>query len=194
MSRAEQKTQTRQRILEAAGRGFRRNGFGGIGVDGLAKQAGMTSGAFYAHFPSKEVAFQESVVAGITELRQAIRSLQKRHGTRWIEAFVDFYLGDKRTCELGDSCVMQSLLPEVGRADPHVKAAIEPHMNAVAKTIADGLPTSRQGSRMDRAWALMALLSGGVTLARAMDPPPASDAIALALRKAALHLALGGTA
>ena len=43
----------RTRILDAAGRGFRRLGFGGIGVDGLAKEAGVTSGAFYGHFPSK---------------------------------------------------------------------------------------------------------------------------------------------
>jgi TetR/AcrR family transcriptional regulator, transcriptional repressor for nem operon len=48
----------RERLIEAAGRGFRTSGFGGIGVDGLAKAAGLTSGAFYIHFSSKREAFR----------------------------------------------------------------------------------------------------------------------------------------
>ena len=62
--REEQKKLTRQRIVDAAGRGFRRGGYGGIGVDGLAKEAGMTSGAFYVHFDSKKAAFRESMLQG----------------------------------------------------------------------------------------------------------------------------------
>lgn len=192
MSRTEQKTRTRQRILEAAGRGFRRGGFGGVGVDGLAKQAGVTSGAFYTHFPSKEAAFKEAVVAGIEELRQAVESLQQEHGSRWIEVLVDFYLGYKRTCDLGDSCAMQSLVPEVGRADAHLKSAVEPHMHAVATAVAEGLP-GPAGNRMDRAWALLAVLTGGVSLARAVSDPHASEQIAAAIRKAALDVALART-
>jgi AcrR family transcriptional regulator len=68
VSRSEQKEQTRQRILEAAGRSFRKGGFGGIGVDGLAKEAGLTSGAFYVHFGSKAEAFRESVQQGMADL------------------------------------------------------------------------------------------------------------------------------
>ena len=72
MSRSDQKLQTRQRILEAAGRGFRKGGFGGVGVDGLAKEAGVTSGAFYVHFGSKAQAFSESVVYGMTVLKDGV--------------------------------------------------------------------------------------------------------------------------
>ena len=42
----------RARLVDAAGRGFRTGGFGGAGVDALAKGAGLTSVAFYAHFSS----------------------------------------------------------------------------------------------------------------------------------------------
>lgn len=192
MSRNDQKTLTRQRILDAAGRSFRRGGFGGVGVDGLAKQAGVTSGAFYVHFASKEAAFQEAVVAGIEELRQAVESLQREHGDHWVEALVDFYLGYKRTCDLSDSCAMQSLIPEVGRADAHMKSAVEPHMRAVAKAIAEGLPGPAD-SRTDRAWALLAVLTGGVSLARAVKDPPASDLIASAIRRIALDVAYART-
>lgn len=189
MSRNEQKVHTRQRILEAAGRGFRRSGFGGIGVDGLAKEAGVTSGAFYVHFSSKEAAFKEAVLAGIDELRKAVESLRETHGPEWIVALIDFYLGYKRVCELGDSCTLQSLTAEVGRADDHVKAAIEVSMTTLARAIADGLPGSSAPERLDRAWALLAVLSGGVTLARAVDDSSVSESIATAIRKAALDIA-----
>ena len=191
MSRTEQKVQTRQRMLDAAGRGFRKGGFGGVGVDGLAKEAGVTSGAFYVYFSSKEAAFKEAVLAGIDELRAGVESLREAHGAQWVETLVDFYLGYKRVCDLGDSCAMQSLVPEVGRSDDHIKAAVEEHMNSLALTIADGLPEGKPKERMDRAWALMALLSGGVTLARATKDPATSEAIAGAIRKAALAVGLG---
>jgi AcrR family transcriptional regulator len=178
--------EARARILAAVGRGFRKRGYGGIGVDGLAKEAAVTSGALYGHFPSKEAAFKEAVIAGIDELREGIEALRAEHGARWIEIFVDFYLGYKRTCDLGESCTLQSLAPEVQRADSETKAAFESRMNGVARAVADGLSGNKAADRLQRAWALLAILSGGVTLARAMSDPAASDAIAAAVRKAAL--------
>ena len=83
MSRTKQKLQTRQRILEAAGRGFRKGGFGGVGVDGLAKEAGVTSGAFYVHFDSKAEAFREAVAQGMSDLKDGVRHFQTTHGSTW---------------------------------------------------------------------------------------------------------------
>jgi AcrR family transcriptional regulator len=178
--------EAKARILAAIGRGFRKRGYGGIGVDGLAKEAAVTSGALYGHFPSKEAAFKEAVIAGIDELREGIEALRAEHGADWIEIFVDFYLGYKRTCDLGDSCTLQSLTPEVQRADDETKTAFETRMIGVARAVADGLPGTKAADRLQRAWALLAILSGGVTLARAVSDPAASDAIAAAVRKAAL--------
>ena len=178
--------EAKARILAAVGRGFRKRGYGGIGVDGLAKEAAVTSGALYGHFPSKEAAFKEAVSAGIDELREGIEALRLEHGGQWIEAFVDFYLGYKRTCDLGESCTLQSLTPEVQRADSETKAAFEARINGVARAVAEGLTGGDPADRLQRAWALLAILSGGVTLARAVLDPAASDAIASAVRKVAL--------
>ena len=183
------KEEAKARILAAVGRGFRKRGYGGIGVDGLAKEAAVTSGALYGHFPSKEAAFKEALVAGIDELRGGIEALRAEHGAGWLEVFVDFYLGYKRVCELGDSCALQSLTPEVQRADGEIKATFESHIKLVAQAVADGLPGRNARDRLSRAWALLAILSGGVTLARAVHDQPASDAIAAAIRKAALEAA-----
>ncbi|RYG44190.1 TetR/AcrR family transcriptional regulator, partial [bacterium] len=52
--KAGEKEQARERMLEAAGRRLRRSGFHGVGIDGLMAEAGLTSGAFYSNFGSKE--------------------------------------------------------------------------------------------------------------------------------------------
>lgn len=181
--------EAKARILGAIGRGFRKRGYGGIGVDGLAKEASVTSGALYGHFPSKEAAFKEAVIAGIDELGAGIEALRAEHGSKWLEIFVDFYLGYKRTCDLGESCTLQSLAPEVQRSDRETKAAFEDRMKLVAQAVADGLSGNDATDRLQRAWALLSILSGGVTLARAVDDPATSEAIAASVRKAALAAA-----
>ena len=184
------KEESRARILEAAGRGFRRHGLGGIGVDGLAREAGVTSGAFYVHFPSKSAAFEEAAVAGLEQLLASIEGLQAQRGAAWIEAFVDHYLGFKRTCLLDDACGLQALTPEVIRADDAVRLRYQAALTRIAKRVARGLP-ERPGapSTIERAWALLALLSGGVTMTRAMADEAPSQEVAVALKRVALAVA-----
>ena len=52
--RKDHKQATRQHILEAAGRRFKQEGIDGAGVAAVMSDAGLTNGAFYAHFASKE--------------------------------------------------------------------------------------------------------------------------------------------
>jgi AcrR family transcriptional regulator len=176
-------------MVAAAGRGFRTRGFGGIGVDGLAKEANVTSGAFYGHFSSKEAAFEEAVEAGLGELEAGVRSFRERYRGNWIKEFVDFYLKDKRVCDLSESCALQTLTPEVGRTQGAAKAAFEAGIVRIVQAVADGLAGSTLRNRTDRAWSLLSILSGGVTLARAVNDPKVAGAIAASLRKAALDAA-----
>ncbi|MEQ1716118.1 MAG: TetR/AcrR family transcriptional regulator [Hyphomicrobium sp.] len=178
--------EARARMIAAAGRGFRRKGFGGIGVDGLAKEAEVTSGAFYGHFPSKEAAFKEATAAGIEELRAGVESFQEQHGTKWVEAFIDFYLGQKRTCEIGESCALQSLTSEVARSDVEIRAAFQDGLVKVVEQVAEGLEGGTLAERKKRAWSLLAILSGGVTMARSVADTDVSARIAKSVREAAL--------
>jgi TetR/AcrR family transcriptional regulator, transcriptional repressor for nem operon len=182
------KAEARARILSAVGRGFRQHSFGGIGVDGLAKEAQVTSGAFYGHFPSKEAAFQEVLIQGLAELRDSVEALRAEHGAGWLEPFVDFYLGHRRLCGLADSCALQSLTPDVQRAELPTKALFEAELRKAVKAIADGLTGGSPSARMARGWALLSILSGGVTIARSVDNAATSDTIAAALRTAALAI------
>ena len=192
------KAEARTRIRNAAGRGFRRLGFGGIGVDGLAKEAGVTSGAFYGHFPSKAEAFKAAAVAGLVELREAVESLQANEGAAWLEKFVDFYVNVRRTCDLGESCALQSLTPEVARADRETRTAYEAELVRVVEAVAQGL--SMQGlsmkglsngtlsARRKTAWAILSILSGGVSIARSTADPRLGSQVGAALKAAVLAL------
>jgi len=181
--------EARDRLTVAAGRGFRRKGYGGIGVDGLAKEAGLTSGAFYGHFASKDAAFEAVVERGIEDLHRAIGELRATLGDAWLPAFVDFYLGEKRKCDPGESCAMQSLSVDVLRAEGPVRKAYRDAMAHVADGVADGLKGEDAADRRRRAWAVLAALSGGVTLARAIDDDALAQTIVEGVRATALAAA-----
>ena len=186
MSRSEQKLQTRQRILDAAGRGFRKGGFGGIGVDGLAKEAGVTSGAFYTHFDSKAAAFRESVGQGMDDLQDCVRQFQTTCGPPWWPEFVRFYLGAKRRCELPESCALQSLAPEVARSDATARAEFEAELLAVATLVASGPTAADAPANLGAAMAALATLAGAVTLARAVSDTVVAEQIADATERVLL--------
>ena len=189
-SRSEQKVQTRQRILQAAGRGFRKGGFGGIGVDGLAKEAGLTSGAFYVHFDSKAHAFRESVAQGMGELKGGVQYFQQEHAREWWPEFVRFYLHAKRTCDLSESCTLQTMPPEVARADEASRASFEAGLKDVAQALIDGPASPGVPQDLGTACAALSLLVGAVTLARAVG----SEAFAEQIAAGAEHALLGTTA
>ena len=180
------KAAARAKILSAAGRGFRRLGYGGVGVDGLAKEAGVTSGAFYGHFPSKSEAFKAAALAGLVELREGIEQVRAKEGDAWLEKFVDFYMSVRRTCDLGESCALQSMTPEVTRADDDTKAAYAAELQKIVEAIAEGLQQGSLPARRKTAWAILSMLSGGVTLARSAEDAKVGTQIASAVKGAIL--------
>lgn len=163
---AEHKRQTRQAILDAAGRVFRAEGYGGSGIDALTKAAGVTNGAFYGHFATKAEAFRAVVGIGLDGLRDAIAACQAEHGKRWLDAFVAIYLGPKLTCEIGDACTLPLLSAEVARSDDAARAAYESEFARVVEAMAAGLNGDQA-----RALAILSLLSGAATFARAVADP-----------------------
>jgi TetR/AcrR family transcriptional repressor of nem operon len=180
------KEQTRTRILDAASKSFRSSGYAGTGVDGIAKAAGVTSGAFYAHFGSKDGAFEAALATGMDEVIESIPKFRTDFGTDWVSAFADYYLGEAHRNDLACGCAMTTLSPEVARAAPEVHMAYEAKMNRIVDLIADGLEGDAKEARHARAWAMLSTLIGGLTLSRAVADPAIADKIAAAARTTAL--------
>ncbi len=187
---AEHKEETKRRILAAVGRGFRKSGFGGIGVDGLAKFADLTSGAFYANFRSKAEAFQAALQVGLADVRTGVGIHREQFGERWVEAFAEFYFSRFVDCDLADGCGLPSLSGDVARADVKTRGVFEKEYSALIEAFAEGL-AGKTETRMSRAIVMTALLAGGVTLARAMKSKAMRDRVAHAMRDAVVGVARG---
>ncbi len=180
----DQKEQTRKRLIEAAEQCFKEGGYGGIGVDGLAKKAGVTSGAFYGQFKSKEEAFGAAISSGLDVVKTGIEHLQREHGDAWWGEFIKFYMGQKRECDLTESCALQSLSPEVARSSETIRAVFEDEL----MKIFDAANKGPANTGADTTWATLAMLVGGVTLARAVADPKLANDIAAAVEKEVIQI------
>ena len=179
------KDATKNKMIDAASRSFREFGFEGIGVDGIAKAAGVTSGAFYAHLGSKSAAFNIAVIAGLDEVIEAIPRFRNIHGPDWIKAFAEHYLGKPHRDDLACGCAMATLTPEVVRGEDEIHDVYEAKMTQIVFLIADGLEGGNAKERSSRAWAFLSILIGGLNMARAVRTNNASEEIA----KAAIEVA-----
>lgn len=183
------KEQTRRKMLEAASQQFRSQGFSGTGVDGLAKAAGVTSGAFYTHFGSKTAAFDAALALGLDEVIEAVPQFQKDNGEGWVQAFANYYLGEAHRNDLACGCAMAALTPEVIRSDRDVHKAYEKKMTLIAELVSNGLAGGSDKDRLARAWALLSVLIGGLSVARAMSGAAITDQVAKSVKAAAILVA-----
>lgn len=180
---------TKAKLLKSSGKAFRRAGYAGIGVDSIAKDAGVTSGAFYAHLKSKNDAFRSALKAGLEEVVAALSDFREAHGSQWPEAFADYYLGRDHQLDLECGCAMTSLTPDVVRVDPEVQSEYAAWMSRIVKEIAKHLPGDVPAHHQEaKAWAFLSTLIGGLTLARAVGAGPAASEIERASKAAALGI------
>jgi len=178
----------RERLIEAAGRGFRTGGFGGIGVDGLAKEAGLTSGAFYTHFGSKTDAFRIAIHEGFDFFQRGIAAIREKAGENWLPALVDFYFVDRMEVGLGEACVLTGLTADAMRADDETRQTYEADLQKLAAAIAEGM---KGEAATERAWILLSLFAGGSALARAVKDPKTRVAILDSVRASAHRVCEG---
>ena len=160
------------RILETAARALRQNGFEGVGVADVMKQAGLTHGGFYAHFPNRNAMLAEAVVRAGQESSLAIGlAIDKRcnAGVSAFTALVESYLSDSHMSASDTGCPVASLSSEMPRQPLAVQVASAQRVQALVNRVAQALPHA-EGKVTDRAQAFVvtSTLVGALQLARAM--------------------------
>src|SRR5438876_6211260 len=110
----EHKQATRRRIIAAAGRRLKRDGIDGSGVATLMADAGLTNGAFYAHFDSKE-----DLVA--TVIADQLRAQCQTFSGRPVEEIVRAYLSVQHRDDPEGGCPTAALVEEIGRSTDETK-------------------------------------------------------------------------
>src|SRR5881227_1535455 len=109
----EHKQATRRRIVETAGSRLKRDGIDGSGIATLMSDAGLTNGAFYAHFDSKEDLIANVLADQLRAQRQSFDA--QSSGRAGLEAFIRDYLSPEHRDEFADGCPSAALLDEIGR-------------------------------------------------------------------------------
>src|SRR5436189_1586728 len=154
----DQKQATRRRILEAAGRRFKEDGIDGAGIAVVMSDAGLTNGAFYAHFKSKE-----DLVANVLadQLRTQRHSFESQSLDRaGLEGFIRSYLSPQHRDECAEGCPSAALLDEVARRPDATRQVFTDELMGVIDDIASRLdPTHVDAARTD-AITLFGLMVG----------------------------------
>src|SRR4051794_31010876 len=180
------KQATRQRVVEAAGRRFKQDGIDGAGVATLMGDAGLTNGAFYHHFTSKE-----DLVANVLaeQLRVQRHSFDAAPRDRaGLEAIIRSYLSPQHRDECAEGCPSAALLDEIARRPTATRQVFTDELLDIADDIAARIdPTDAEAARMD-AMTLFGLMIGTLQLARAVTDRELSDELLAQGVKTALQL------
>ena len=170
----EHKQATRQRIIETAGRRFKRDGIDGSGISTLMADAGLTNGAFYAHFASKD----DLVATAVTDqLRAQYANIieQAAPGIAGLEQIVRWYLSPQHRDSPDDGCPSAALLDEIGRCSDETKQAYTDGVLAVIDGIAARLAPADPPSVRTKTLSVYAMMVGTLQLARALADRRLSD-------------------
>jgi TetR/AcrR family transcriptional regulator, transcriptional repressor for nem operon len=186
----EHKQQTRERIVRTAARVFRAEGVHGIGIADLMKQAGLTHGGFYAHFPSKDALVAESCAQGMTESsEQLFAQADAAPPSERLRAIIRGYLSRSHRDTPDTGCVIAALATDVAREPLPVRSAFTQALTQYARRLTRYFPrrpdeaTAHPDEPDERALLLLSGMVGALLMARAVDDPNLSDHILLAARR-----------
>jgi len=175
----EHKAKTRKKILEAAGRVFRRQGYVGGGVDAVMKEAGLTHGGFYAHFPNKEALFAEALETSLKSRGEQTReALGETSGPERVRAFLDHYLSPLHRAHPEAGCPVPPLVSELGRSSEELHQHFGEALAEWSGELAREFTHLPEGERAKAALGTIAAAVGGMTLARSVDDELAGEILA----------------
>lgn len=162
------KAKTRQRIIDAAATVFRRKGFEGGSVDDVMREAGLTAGGFYAHFASKEQLFVQTLIETLKKGTVLSVAGDQPGSTERLHEIARKYLSNPHRKRVESGCPMPPLLSELARQDINARAAFQDIASEIINNLQSSLNAGKSGATPDQAWALLALLIGGISLSRAV--------------------------
>lgn len=172
----EHKAEARSKIISSAAALAKKNGFGTTGVDDLMGSAGMTGGAFYKHFSTKENLLSEIVLAEIK--RSTALFVAKPDTVASPTEMLEKYLSLTHVKKPEKGCLLPALSTEIGHASDAVKQSFEEQIKKLVGELSPALGGT------DKTLAVLALCAGGIMLARAMKTEAVQEALLDACKKA----------
>jgi len=178
---ASETAEKHERILDEAARLFRERGFSGAGVAEIMKAAGLTHGAFYAHFDSKKALAREALARAFEQSERSLSAVSEK-ATDQKQIFLENYLSPAHRDRPGRGCALAALGPEVAR-DGAIRVPFTRQVKRMIARMTTGFAWKRQGEDRQQAIHLLAAAVGALILARAVEDPALSDEILDSVRE-----------
>jgi AcrR family transcriptional regulator len=169
------KQATRQRIIETAGHRFKQDGIDGSGIATLMADAGLTNGAFYAHFSSKDDLVAHVVADQLDTQAESFRALPP--GRAGLEGFLREYLSPQHRDKPADGCPSAALLDEIARCPAGTKHAYTDGAQAILDEIAARLAPEDPQSARAKALGLYTIAVGTLQVSRVVSDPKVADEV-----------------
>ncbi len=174
----EKAAQNRQKIVAAAARLFRERGIGATGVDAITEDAGLTHGAVYSQFGSKEAIAVEAIRGALQGSEHLWQRLLERKGRKKaFPAIVTAYLSAEHRDFAGKGCVVAALGSEISRQPDRVREAFTEELKDALEFLAGVVPEDEPSRSSDDAIMAFAAMTGALILARAVSDENFSDRI-----------------
>jgi AcrR family transcriptional regulator len=180
---------TRRHILDVASSQFRESGIAAVGLAGIMAEAGLTNGAFYTHFASKEDLVR-AVLLDALERREQRHKDNLENGVA-LETVIRDYLSPKHRDRAATGCPTAALVSEIARHPKATREAFTGKMSDILALMAAQMPEGTPAERRRRAIAAYATMVGALQLSRAVSDRQLSEEILENAVDAALALAKG---
>lgn len=183
----ERKRRSHEAILASAATLLRERGIQGSSVGEVMKGAGLTVGGFYGHFESKEEMFAEAIRGEASSHWDRLFELARGETPR--ERALDLlrkYLSRPHRDRPGEGCLLPGTAAEIAREGEPYRSALAERLEGFGRSLADLLEEEGGEGRRERreeALGLIALMSGALSLSRAVAGTPLSDELLRAARK-----------
>jgi len=188
-ARAAAKDASHERIVSVAARAIRRSGYDGTGVADIMKEAGLTHGAFYSHFASREAMLAEAASRACAESAAAAAEVVAGVAPgKALASMLGAYLSREHLERVDIGCPLAALGSETARQAPEVRRVVTRHIKEMVDLVARQSPDWGQPGAHERALVTVSSMVGALLLARTVDEPGLSGA----LREAALKYLTSG--
>lgn len=177
------KEDTHEHILDVAARALRREGYAGVRVADVMKEAGLTHGGFYAHFPSRDALLVEALARAGRDSAAAVgRAAEARRGkgASAFRALVETYLSDRHLASVETGCPVAALGSDMPRQSLAVRQASALRVERLIEAVRDTLP----GVSRAHASVITGTLVGTLQVARALGETEDGRAVLAAAREA----------
>ncbi|MFB9268352.1 TetR/AcrR family transcriptional regulator [Bradyrhizobium erythrophlei] len=179
-----EKLRNHKKIIDIASKRLREVGLEGLSIAGLMAEAGLTNGAFYKHFESRDAFVAEAIDWALQEAVRARASAKSASQVnRTLRSVVDGFLSERHRDDIETACAVSALVSDVARANDEVRSLYTEQVKRNFADLGELVDKSVPDERRRAAIVAFSAMAGALGLARAVSDKHLSREILDAVRE-----------